>query len=88
MPYVEYSDTDRDAEKIWSKSPRRFVLSENRRRRELGEPELRCRGLTDKECSPRQLAWNREADLKERIRLARAEALLLDVRSEIARSTR
>ena len=86
MPFIEYSDRERSAEKVWATAPRWAVLRENRRRKDNDEPELRCHGLHDEQCTERQLAWNKEADIKDRIRLAKAEALLADVRSEIAKS--
>ena len=86
MPFIEYSDRERSAEKVWATAPRRFVLKENQRRRNEGLAELRCHGLHDEQCTERQLAWNKEAEIVDRIRLAKAEALLADVRSELAKS--
>lgn len=84
MGRVEFADDERDAERVWRKAPRRFVLKENLRRRNEQLPELRCTGISDDECSVRQLAWLDEARTVDRIRLANAEALLSDVRAELA----
>ena len=86
MSRLEYADGDRDAERVWRKAPRRFVLKENMRRRDEGLAELRCTGIDDSECSERQLAWLKEARTVDQIRLARAEALLSDARAELARA--
>ena len=85
MAFIEHSDTERD-DKVWRTAPKRFVMKENMRRRNEGLAELRCTGIADDECSQRQLAWLDEARTVDRIRLAKAEALLSDVRAELARS--
>lgn len=82
MAFVEYSDTER-SEKVWRTAPAWAIARENFRRKSNNEPELRCKGLLDSECSERQKAWNKEAAITDRIRLARAESLLLEVRAEL-----
>ena len=85
MPHVEYSDTERKAEKVWAGASSYFVAKENHRRRSAGLPELRTKGLPDSLRSDRQVAWDEEARVLDRVRIAEAEALLLEVRSKLAK---
>ena len=87
MAHLEYSD-GRRSDRVWATAPKWACDRERIRRRNNNEPELRYHGLTDEQCSERQLAFNREAEQIDRIRLARAEALLESVRDELSRAKR
>ena len=85
MAFVEYSSRER-SDKVWRTAPEWMVSNENYRRSQNHEPLLRFKGLSDDQCSPRQRQWNVEARARDKIRILKAEALLLRVRNEIARS--
>ncbi len=85
MSHIEYSDRERSAEKVWSGASEYFVRKENHRRRSEGLVELRTKGIPDGLRSERQVQFDKEAEIVDRIRLAKAESLLAEVRSEIAR---
>jgi hypothetical protein len=86
MAFIEHSDGERNAEKVWSQASEYFVRRENHRRRSEGMTELRTKGIPDCLRSERQVKFDEEAQIVDRVRLLRAEALLSDVRAELARS--
>lgn len=87
MSHIEHSTRHR-SDRVWATAPKWACDRERIRRRENGLPELRHAGLADEQCSERQISWNKEARTADRIRLARAEALLEQVRAELDRAKR
>lgn len=86
MAHVEYSDRERSAEKVWSMASEYFVRKEQERRSAANLPPLKTKGIPDSLRSEKQVAYDNEARVIDRVRLAKAEKLLAEVRSELAKS--
>lgn len=82
---IEYSKGSRNPESVWATAPRWAVLKENARRSANSEPELRCSGLADSECSDTQLQYNEEVEILDRVDLARCQAKLLELKAKLQR---